>query len=71
MRYYLCMKAACAVGALIVSSLAYSDAPKRAEISPSDVRYRVVHGWPDLPENTMLDEVSGVAVDADVRIAKT
>jgi peptidylamidoglycolate lyase len=64
MRYYLCMKAACALGVLIASSLAYSDTPKRAEISPSDVRYRVVYGWPELPENTMLDEVSGVAVDS-------
>jgi peptidylamidoglycolate lyase len=26
--------------------------------------YRVVHGWPVLPENTMLDEVSAVAVDS-------
>jgi peptidylamidoglycolate lyase len=25
--------------------------------------YRVVHGWPALPENEMLDEVSAVAVD--------
>jgi peptidylamidoglycolate lyase len=30
----------------------------------TDVReYRVVHGWPELPENTVLPEVSGVAVD--------
>ena len=26
--------------------------------------YQVVHGWPVLPENTILDEVSAVAVDA-------
>jgi len=25
--------------------------------------YHVVHGWPILPDNTMLDEVSAVAVD--------
>jgi peptidylamidoglycolate lyase len=27
-------------------------------------RYHVVHGWPVLPENTILDEVSAVAVDS-------
>src|SRR6476659_4500620 len=26
-------------------------------------RYHVVHGWPVIPDNTMLDEVSAVAVD--------
>src|ERR1051326_3194724 len=26
--------------------------------------YEVVHGWPVLPENTILDEVSAVAVDS-------
>ena len=26
--------------------------------------YHVVHGWPVLPENTILDEVSAVAVDS-------
>lgn len=28
------------------------------------VNYHVVHGWPILPENTLLDEVSSVAVDS-------
>ncbi len=59
-----CMKAPCAVGLLIALSFAYGTDSKRADISPSDVHYRVVHGWPELPENTMLDEVSGVAVDS-------
>ena len=27
-------------------------------------RYNVVHGWPTLPENTMLDEVSAVGLDS-------
>src|SRR6478736_8906521 len=27
-------------------------------------RYTVVHGWPILPENTMLDEVSAVGLDS-------
>jgi len=26
--------------------------------------YHVVHGWPELPDNTVLDEVSSVAVDS-------
>ena len=26
--------------------------------------YEVVHGWPVLPENDMLDEVSAIAVDS-------
>src|SRR5689334_22783281 len=65
MSYYLCMKVTCAVGVLIASSLAYSVTPKGPENSPSDIRYSVVHGWPELPENTMLDEVSGVAVNSE------
>src|SRR5262245_4475938 len=60
----LCMKAPCAVGVLIALSLAYGANPKRADTSPGDVHYHVVRGWPVLPENTMLDEVSGVAVDS-------
>src|ERR1043165_4944498 len=28
------------------------------------VHYHVVHGWPILPENNILDEVSAVAVDS-------
>ena len=30
----------------------------------SQVHYHVVHGWPVLPENTILDEVSAVGVDS-------
>jgi hypothetical protein len=29
----------------------------------SGLRYHVVHGWPQLPGDEMLDEVSAVAVD--------
>jgi peptidylamidoglycolate lyase len=31
----------------------------------SQQAYHVVHGWPQLPDNEMLDEVSAVAVDSD------
>jgi DNA-binding beta-propeller fold protein YncE len=33
-----------------------------------DAGYRVVHGWPVVPANTMLDEVSAVAVDSRGRV---
>jgi peptidylamidoglycolate lyase len=33
-----------------------------AKVATSD--YRVVHGWPMLPENTIFEEVSSVAVDS-------
>jgi peptidylamidoglycolate lyase len=32
--------------------------------SSAQVSYHVVHGWPVLPDNIMLDEVSAVAVDS-------
>ena len=31
----------------------------------SVTHYRIVHGWPVLPDNTILDEVSAVGVDSD------
>ena len=30
--------------------------------------YKVVHGWPQLPENDALDEVTGVWVDSRNRV---
>src|SRR5262249_14115684 len=35
-----------------------------AFLSQSKSHYEVVHGWPQVPENTMLNEVSAVAVDS-------
>src|ERR1700752_2539427 len=32
------------------------------------MHYQVVHGWPVLPENSILDEVSAVAVDSQSNI---
>ncbi len=32
------------------------------------IHYQVVHGWPVLPENSILDEVSAVAVDSESNI---
>lgn len=37
-------------------------------VSGDDMKYHVVHGWPQLPENSMLDEVSAVAVDSESNI---
>jgi hypothetical protein len=34
----------------------------------SKMHYQVVHGWPQLPENSILDEVSAVAVDSESNI---
>jgi peptidylamidoglycolate lyase len=33
-----------------------------------EMKYQVVHGWPQLPENSILDEVSAVAVDSQSNI---
>ena len=39
--------------------------PKRTSAPPKPItHYHVVHGWPVLPENTRLQEVSAVAVDS-------
>jgi peptidylamidoglycolate lyase len=43
--------------------LALSLAAGANAAQPVPQRYHVVHGWPRLPDNEMLDEVSGVAVD--------
>jgi len=51
------------VAFLIAATLACGTTPKQT-IPQSDIHYRVVHGWPELPDNTMLDEVSGVAVNS-------
>jgi peptidylamidoglycolate lyase len=49
-----------ACAALLV--LAFSGCA-RPPHSQSPTGYEVVHGWPQVPENEMLDEVSAVAVD--------
>ena len=41
---------------LLIGQVAAADQPP--------MNYRVVHGWPVLPENSILDEVSAVAVNA-------
>lgn len=52
------------VGAIAVFSLQSSDLEIHgAPTKPLTVSYHVVHGWPVLPENTILDEVSAVAVN--------
>jgi peptidylamidoglycolate lyase len=38
-------------------------AQRRTPVTPIS-QYHIVHGWPVLPENTILDEVSAVAVDS-------
>lgn len=43
-----------------LSILAFSEDPI--------VHYQVIHGWPQLPENSILDEVSAVAVDSENNI---
>jgi peptidylamidoglycolate lyase len=32
------------------------------------MHYQVIHGWPQLPDNSILDEVSAVAVDSESKI---
>ena len=32
------------------------------------MHYQVIHEWPQLPENSILDEVSAVAVDSESNI---
>jgi peptidylamidoglycolate lyase len=41
-----------------------------ARAAPADAagRYHVVHGWPQIPDNEMLDEVSAVAVDKEAKV---
>jgi peptidylamidoglycolate lyase len=47
--------------AIVASFVALAGAsPPAAKDAPA---YHVVHGWPQLPDNEMLDEVSAVAVD--------
>ncbi len=42
-----------------------SASPKRTSVAHRPItHYHVVHGWPVLPENTTLQEVSAVAVDS-------
>src|ERR1051326_6704505 len=61
-----------AVGILLVASIvplsghAQSLTPSRkvSGTNSPNFHYEVVHGWPVLPENTILDEVSAVAVDS-------
>ena len=52
----------------VLGMAALSSTPKPArQVSPAEpsvTHYHVVHGWPVLPENTILDEVSAVAVDS-------
>src|SRR6185369_16392096 len=55
-----------ATSILIANSIAAAQ-PKtttRSTRSPTASRFHVVHGWPIVPENTILDEVSAVAVDS-------
>ena len=40
------------------------DQPARAAAAIPNANYHVVHGWPVLPENSVLNEVSAVAVDS-------
>ena len=47
--------------ALIIASLSFVAMPSPAQTVKRS--YQVVHGWPQLPDNEMLDEVSAVAVD--------
>src|SRR5262245_45264907 len=37
-------------------------------VSGDEMKYQVVHGWPQLPDNSILDEVSAVAVDSESNI---
>src|SRR2546426_6275691 len=50
----------------LVLICAFSVTPSRSlpQAAAGDAPYRVVHGWPKLPEDFMLGEVSGVAIDS-------
>ena len=41
---------------------AFAQQPQSTESAPN--KYQVIHGWPQLPEGTLLGQVSGVGVDS-------
>ncbi len=53
-----------AVGGFSIDTSASWPGSQAAAAIISNADYRVVHGWPVLPENTIFDEVSAVAVDS-------
>lgn len=53
-----------AVGAFGIDMRAGEPARQASVANKPPANYRVVHGWPMLPENSVLDEVSAVGVDS-------
>ena len=53
-----------AVAAFGIDMSASRPAPQAAVVLIPNANYHVVHGWPVLPENSVLEEVSAVAVDS-------
>ena len=53
-----------ALTALPIGRAALHASGKTDLTKQSSAHYHVVHGWPVLPDNTILDEVSAVAVDS-------
>jgi peptidylamidoglycolate lyase len=49
---------------LLDLSSAYSQTRLRSPVRPTASHFHVVHGWPIVPENTILDQPSAVAVDS-------
>ncbi len=58
------LSGALGIAALSLNAQTAKPARQTSVAKQSVARYHVVHGWPVLPENTILDEVSAVAVDS-------
>ncbi len=51
------------VGVMAIAGASQQSPPAGVATIPK-ANYHVVHGWPELPDGTVLDEVSAVAVDS-------
>jgi len=60
----VCVLGVVAAAALGIRLSAGESVRQAAVPSAPGADYRVVHGWPSLPDNTIFDEVSAVAVDS-------
>lgn len=58
------LSAAFALLALLLIDCVCAAEAKRGASERTRIGYRVVHGWPILPENSMLGHVTGVGVDS-------
>lgn len=52
----------------LLAAFACLQAPMEEQGSESEVSYKVVHGWPALPEGYTLGQVTGVDVDSQNRV---